>query len=495
MASAAPAAGVPAEKCCVCLGEVSDRAVLECFHAFCRSCIIRWSHTQLEADSTSSERPAALRCPLCKAEYTRVLTDIESDSKFDVCDFSEALARVAARKGYVAERERQGGNPGASEDSPRTYEPDGTLEDRVAYYTDIAEGYCLRLPPPVHQTHVPHLRPEDLERLSPWLKTETHAASFVAANGMAPGEAMKRVFRALAWPNGEPLVERLRPVCRLDRITGALLRRVRGKLERMKQLFSAATQWQRRRDRSHIHHTASAGMPVRVQVVGRYGALAGMNGIYELQSPDASARGRPPLYIKRGRGEIKGGQEWRWMIRYYAPKSQWKIDLFYEPRETDSCFAFVVDPRAAHPADTRGTWTVWDKGEWSEDTMLWVRRADRATGSRPRQRHRQSFPRPSSRRRSRSPPPRRGHNKRRRRDRSARTRRRGSDLAGKGVGARKTALNKLEKSRAKAMQAVLNSKRRRIRPLSSESRRRRGTDVAASSSSSAHGNRPASRFS
>lgn len=56
-----------------------------------------------------------------------------------------------------------------------------------------------------------------------------------------------------------------------------------------------------------------------------------MNGIYRRTwngtvTDDISVM--VPAYIKLGSGEMRGGEEWRWILRFYAPKMQWKIDFY-----------------------------------------------------------------------------------------------------------------------------------------------------------------------
>ena len=59
-ASGGSAAAAASERCCICLSDVAEPAVLDsCAHSFCPDCILAWA----EREST---------CPLCKRRFATV---------------------------------------------------------------------------------------------------------------------------------------------------------------------------------------------------------------------------------------------------------------------------------------------------------------------------------------------------------------------------------------------------------------------------------------
>jgi hypothetical protein len=59
-AASGNAATTTTERCCICLSDVPEPAVLDsCAHSFCTDCILAWA----EREST---------CPLCKRRFTSV---------------------------------------------------------------------------------------------------------------------------------------------------------------------------------------------------------------------------------------------------------------------------------------------------------------------------------------------------------------------------------------------------------------------------------------
>ncbi len=48
--------------CSICLSKFQNRAEIDCKHAFCRKCIVKWSKTNTT-------------CPMCRANFTEIKTE------------------------------------------------------------------------------------------------------------------------------------------------------------------------------------------------------------------------------------------------------------------------------------------------------------------------------------------------------------------------------------------------------------------------------------
>eukprot|EP00898_Chlorokybus_atmophyticus_P004736 jgi/Chlat1/5263/Chrsp33S05092 len=114
--------------CSICLDTIHDEAYLDgCFHCFCFECILRWAHTQLNAQAEKREPPS---CPLCKAVYTSIVHDfkqtsfkrlyVSTDGIFGyVCSdsgFQLSPAHLKRRSVYIAQLAGEGARhlPGAT---------------------------------------------------------------------------------------------------------------------------------------------------------------------------------------------------------------------------------------------------------------------------------------------------------------------------------------------------------------------------------------------
>ncbi|TYZ63639.1 hypothetical protein PybrP1_009002 [[Pythium] brassicae (nom. inval.)] len=66
------------DTCAICLQALADAALVRaCFHAFCLECLCAWVQTQA---LHGLDRPT---CPLCKAHFDSVLTNVASEFDFD----------------------------------------------------------------------------------------------------------------------------------------------------------------------------------------------------------------------------------------------------------------------------------------------------------------------------------------------------------------------------------------------------------------------------
>jgi len=67
------------ELCSICTEKIKNRTILDtnnqCFHAYCYICITTWAKTQLNTTNKAS-------CPLCKHEFTTILTNFKSDTEY-----------------------------------------------------------------------------------------------------------------------------------------------------------------------------------------------------------------------------------------------------------------------------------------------------------------------------------------------------------------------------------------------------------------------------
>jgi hypothetical protein len=71
------------EDCCaICISPLDNKTLLSnCLHSFCYSCIAQWTEMQLTPKSYNIA-PKTTACPLCKAAYTSLITNIQSDNEY-----------------------------------------------------------------------------------------------------------------------------------------------------------------------------------------------------------------------------------------------------------------------------------------------------------------------------------------------------------------------------------------------------------------------------
>ncbi len=78
-------------KCAICLlSYKASRAMLDrCFHSFCKTCIIEWSHR-------------SLTCPLCKTPFQSILYDIHSPTLFKQLVFAAKQTMTSTSTSHQA---------------------------------------------------------------------------------------------------------------------------------------------------------------------------------------------------------------------------------------------------------------------------------------------------------------------------------------------------------------------------------------------------------
>jgi len=420
-----------------------------------------------------AKRRMALRCPLCKAQYQRVLYSIVSDSEYKTRDFSKQLERIRS------ESAREHSNQSSSSSSLRPFfrdefewgvgrrHGDGSRPRRQRHArTGIVrvgrEEYDVDIPlyqrNRLYQSVRRHERALEIlggaeeeggresrisrgytplelpfanaQSLVPWLQVELQAIAETRDPDPVLTEYVLSILESDQPMTRSEVYMKLRPFFHLDRVISVFLTRLHAKQRACHPLVSAAQEWRRRSlslrargsrndanetegkesSRVAVRVTSSPSsspgeakqrrafdqniydrdsgrgrsrgprkrsVPMYVVVAGRYGCHSAMNGVYKW----AMMQGERPAYVRDGQGETRGGEEWKWILRYYEPKKQWKLDFYPTVRDTDNCFAYLVSD-AFNPADARGTWGVWEardetigeRAAWVLDPRLWVSR-------------------------------------------------------------------------------------------------------------------------
>jgi len=349
----------------------------------------------------------SLRCPLCKASYVSLLHDIVSDSTYKIYDFSGEIKRRAEE---LAARHQVPPNPtyeyewgtgrvwrataefqGVSRQTGVSIrgvevEPDAPFRRRRRLYDLVRSGRGgIEVGGNVPWLEDGRVRaPLNLRHLVPWLQVELSAALTSSSEDFA--DLAKYVAGLLECENNETAGSRngifrgLRPFFRgPDLLISVFLARVAHKNLASHPLVAAAQAWADSKAASSSTSSSSRGnieTDLRhVVVAGRYGEHSGMNGTYRrsLHGTIDDRGAIIPAFIKEGPGKMRGGEEWKWVLRFYTPKMQWKIDFYPTVRHEDNCFAFVVS-NARHPWDIKERWSVWEglRRGWEIDNSLYV---------------------------------------------------------------------------------------------------------------------------
>ncbi|GAB5365298.1 hypothetical protein AAMO2058_001045600 [Amorphochlora amoebiformis] len=388
------------DKCSICLRkEIHDRACISsCLHSFCLECIEKWTEIQL----TSSSAQKKLRCPLCKSSYTHILHDIQADSEYSVRDYSADLRRVNRPENqqqpmsslfrsppprYRRRRHYEWGvglvesySPSLSSSTSRAESLDGNLGSRLRLYETVRRQSDEDVLIPAVRVPRSHIRD-----LLPWLEVELQAIAETLEPDAVLVNYVISIFEQReedltrsgeSFRDSRDLLSSLRPFFLHDGVVAVFLDRLARKARSFHPLFLAAQAWRNEDSKLNssapMSQTRAMSLPrsrSRLIVEGHYGPREEMNGEYRAL---CTYKGGFPAYVKTGRGTVKGGEEWKWMIRYYQPKRQWKIDFYPTLRDTDNCFAYITSSSAL-PVDAEGTWGIWNGHTWLEDPGIRLR--------------------------------------------------------------------------------------------------------------------------
>lgn len=156
------------DKCPICLtGIMADRSLLNnCFHAFCFKCVLAWAQVTRQAPT----------CPLCKASFTAIIHNIESDQVFEQFRL-DTLPPPAAKARYgwgsfSAQRQQQQ----RRQRQQRRHVVDGFefrrsvyAEERWAVPERNAAGQRVR---GIYGLSTFRSNPRSIQRALPWLRRE-----------------------------------------------------------------------------------------------------------------------------------------------------------------------------------------------------------------------------------------------------------------------------------------------------------------------------------
>lgn len=78
--------------CPICLSKFQNRAEIDCKHAFCRKCIVKWS----KSNTT---------CPMCRADFTEIKTEksikrVQPIRKEETWDFASILVEFLCNDNF-----------------------------------------------------------------------------------------------------------------------------------------------------------------------------------------------------------------------------------------------------------------------------------------------------------------------------------------------------------------------------------------------------------
>ena len=78
--------------CSICLSKFQNRAEIDCKHAFCRKCIVKWS----KSNTT---------CPMCRADFTEIKTEksikrVQPIRKEETWDFAAILVEFLCNDNF-----------------------------------------------------------------------------------------------------------------------------------------------------------------------------------------------------------------------------------------------------------------------------------------------------------------------------------------------------------------------------------------------------------